>query len=137
MAAYPFLTSADYPSVRRAIDVGLTATELPDATIADPLFLDVAADTVLARDPLAESRTGAEETAIVNATIYLTAANLVRSLPRVMEERFADYSAKYDAMDVGATVSYLHGRAEATLAGLLGSRTGIPAFVLAQGRRGA
>ena len=70
------LTATHYPAIRAALEVTLTSKELPDAVIALDIYLAAAIAEVLARDPLAESRTGAALTHVTNAGVLICAAQL-------------------------------------------------------------
>lgn len=98
MATSPFLTADDLDSVRRAIDVDLDAEILSNEIIQDRVYLGRAAQKILALDPLAETRTGVQEDAIILATIFQTAAYLVPALPQLITEQFVDYRVRFDPM---------------------------------------
>src|SRR4051812_45313755 len=82
----PILSPADYPEVRAQLDLTLDGTMLPDATIGLDAFVGEAEREVLARDPLALSRTGDEAARVRLAAIYLTAARLALALPVLTSE---------------------------------------------------
>ena len=98
MALSPFLTDDELDSVRRAIDVDLDADVLPNEIIKDRVYLGRAAQKILSMDPLAESRIGVQEDAIILAMIFQTAAYLVPALPQLITEQFVDYRARFDPM---------------------------------------
>jgi hypothetical protein len=85
----PLLTSADYPSIRALVDTGLTQEQLPDTTIALDVFLGAGQDAVLQRDPLAETRTGAQLDRARRAAMLFTAALLA---PTVLQRSERDYT---------------------------------------------
>lgn len=98
MALSPFLDVDHLESVRRAIDVDLDADILPNEVIQDQVYLGRAAQKILSLDPLAESRTGVQEDAIILATIFQTAAYLVPAMPQLITEQFVDYRVRFDPM---------------------------------------
>lgn len=77
------LTALDYPQIRAVLDVSLTSTQLPDDTIGMDIFVGRAEADVLALDPDAETRTGADLQHIKNAAIYFTAALLCPTVVRI------------------------------------------------------
>jgi len=112
------LSAADYPAIRAAIDVSLTARVLPDSVIGLPIYVDAAEAEVLARDPLAESRTGAALQHVTNAAVLLTAALLAPALPGYTAEDFSEYSYQRKT-DWATRAAELRKRAEAELAAVL------------------
>jgi hypothetical protein len=98
MALSPFLSDDHFDSVRRAIDVDLDESILPNEIIRDDVYLKRAAQKIIFFDPLAETRTGDQEEAIILATIFQTAAYLVPALPNLVTEQFVDYRARFDPM---------------------------------------
>lgn len=98
MALSPFLNDDHLDSVRRAIDVDLDAEVLSDDIIRDKIYLGRAAQKILSLDPLAETRTGEQEEAIILATIFQTAAYLVPAMPNLITEQFVDYRVRFDPM---------------------------------------
>jgi hypothetical protein len=134
------LTSADYPAIRSAIDVSLTARQISDAIIEYPIFLDAAEAKVISRDPLALSRTGTDAMHIKNATIYYTAFFLIPSVPDIVRQSVGDYDYMRDPRDLEARGAQLLARAEAELAMVLTpTTTQLPRtkhFQTVAGRRG-
>lgn len=112
------LTTADYPAIRAALDVSLTARDLPDSVIGLAIYVGAAEAEVLVRDPLAASRTGAEQQHLVNAAVFLTAALLAPALPDLTSEHFAEYSYNRN-VDWLARAADLRRRFEAELAAVL------------------
>lgn len=94
----PIITITDYPLVRAAISITLTAEALPDAVIGLSTFQGQAEAEVISRDPLAMNYAPAGSDPdpvkwahIITATIYLTAAYLIPSMPPpVTRERIGD-----------------------------------------------
>lgn len=112
------LTTADYPAIRAALDVSLTARDLPDSVIGLAIYVGAAEAEVLVRDPVAASRIGAEKQHLVNAAVFLTAAYLAPALPALTKERFAEYSYEQE-VDWLARAADLRRRFEAELAAVL------------------
>lgn len=142
MAASPFIDTAEYPSVRRAISTDLDAATLPDATIADAIYRGRAAAMILAMDPDAASRTGDAEASIKLATVFQTAALLLPALPSIVSEKFTDYAATYATISVRERVAALEEAAREQVGIAVGSsepaaRRYITGFTTKAGRRGA
>lgn len=134
------LSAADYPAIRAAIDVSLTARVLPDSVIGLPIYVDAAEAEVLARDPLAESRTGAALQHVTNAALLLVASFLAAAMPGYTAEDFSDYSYQRKD-DWAARAAELRQRAEAELAAVLAASAPTTynrptMFTVASGRRG-
>lgn len=137
MVAAPFVSVFDYPSVRRAIDAALTADDLSDDLIGDPIYLHGAAEDVLAVDPLAATRSGEDETRIKRAAILFLAARIAPVVARVKQERYTDFAVQYDMIDVNERARQLRAEALAVLDGLASvERPVMRHFALARGRRG-
>lgn len=134
------LTSTHYPAIRAALEVTLTAKELPDATIALNIYLGAAIAEVLARDPIAESRTGAALTHCENAGILFCAALLAPALPAITGEQTKNYQYSQKATDWSAQAAQLRKRAELELAAVLTPTEVAPErptmFARVSGRRG-
>jgi hypothetical protein len=132
---------ADFDSVRRAIEPTLTATKLPDAVIADPLYADAAEDWVLLQYPAASTATGADLDRVKRAAALYAASLLAPIVPRILRERVTDYEYQLAAVDWDARASVLLGRAREELTPLLapttpGAAIPVAIFELAPGRRG-
>lgn len=86
------LSVADYPAVRAAIDVSLGENNLPDSTIALPIFHAAAERWVRGRDPNAETYTpgSANAEAIKQSAIYACAALIIGANPNITSETFTD-----------------------------------------------
>jgi len=135
------LSSTDYPSVRAAIDTSLDSAVLPDALIARDVFVGAAELDVLARDPLAASRTGTDATRITLAAIYLTAARLCPAVPNIIEEEdTGQHRYRRQATDWTKRAAELRGMADAEIQAILAPTATTPGrptmFVAASGRRG-
>lgn len=132
------LTSADYPAIRAALDTSLDATLLPDAIIALPTFLGAAELEVAQRDPAAGTRTGDDLARVKLAVVYLCAANLAPSVPRLTSSDAGDSRFTLAVADWEALAQILRGRADEQLRIVLGNGTGRGGghFGLARGQRG-
>lgn len=136
----PLLTSADYPSIRAAIDITIGTAELPDAIVALDMYVGAGQRDVLALDPLAESRTGTDLLHAQTAAILFTAARLVGALPQIVKETRADHSYERNRVDTQARAAELRALASAELDAYLdaGDATSDRPtfFTTAHGRRG-
>lgn len=134
------LTATHYPAIRAALEVTLTSKELPDAVIALDIYLAAAIAEVLARDPLAESRTGAALTHVTNAGVLICAALLAPALPAITGEQTKNYQYSQKATDWLALAAQLRKRADLELAAVLTPTEATPSrptmFARAPGRRG-
>ena len=92
--------TAEYPSVRFAIDLRLTAISLPDEVIAQPIFAPEAILDILEILPEAESFTGKNLTRVKNATIYLTALKILPSVARLIEQSILGDRDKWRVIDL-------------------------------------
>mgnify|MGYP001192831459 CR=1 FL=1 len=133
------LGSSDYPAIRAAIDISLTATDLPDATIALDLYAGAAERWVLGRDPDAASRTGDDALRVKEAAVCACAALLLPALPAIRRETHGDDSYERQVVDPEKQAAALWGRASAAIDAYLapddddGPRPTF--FALASGRR--
>lgn len=134
------LTSALYPAVRAAIDLELDSTALPDATIALAIYAGAADQDVLARDPLAETRTGSDLIHVQNAAVYSCAARLIIALPQVTSEETPDgHRYQVRAWEPAARAAALRALAAAELDAVVtadASADRPPFFTRASGTRG-
>jgi hypothetical protein len=140
MALSPFIDESHFDSVRRAIDVDLTDTDLLDEVIADDVYLGRAAQQILMLDPLAETRAGVAEQAIIMATIFTVAALLVPAMPLIVTEQFVDYRVKFDQLTQLQKIQDLKDAASEQIAIAMGDETRGPyarvqGFYLARGGR--
>lgn len=86
----PIITSTDYPVVRAALDTSFDITDLPDAVIGLRIYHAAAEREVKKRIPNAETLTGDSLERVKDATIYLIAARLAPSVPRILAETMDD-----------------------------------------------
>ncbi|MGH2352480.1 MAG: hypothetical protein ACRDJN_12800 [Chloroflexota bacterium] len=112
------LTSADYPAVRSAIDVDLTAEQVPDTILAQPVYHAAAEAAVLRRVPEAEALTGTQLQQASRAAILFCAALLAPAVPALSQESFADVSYRLAAVDMSRQAARLLARAEEELEAL-------------------
>lgn len=138
----PILTAADYDAVRAAIDVGLTAAQVPDAVIGMPIYHGWADAQVLAAVPTAATATGTAAEWATRAAILFCAARLVRAIPNTVQESFADVTYRRDVPKAEERAAALLAEAESALATLAELEGVTPTvarpifFTLATGRRG-
>jgi hypothetical protein len=136
------LTSADYPEIRAALSPDLGTDDLPDSVIGRDVYAGAAQREVIAIDPIAESRTGAEAAHIKAAAILLTAARLALRLTRVSSERIASFAATYLPQDPELLAGSLRAQAMTELGYIPGLLTDLTTtirptmFALASNRRG-
>jgi len=113
------LTTSDYPAVRAALDTSLDDGDLPDGIIGLSIYQGRAEAFVLRRDPLAQTRTGADAQHVKNAAIFLTAGYLAPALPAVISDDYGDHRMQRKPMDWIARGQLLTQRGEAELDVLL------------------
>lgn len=136
------LTALDYPAIRAALDVGLNATQLPDATIAQSIFLGAAEDELLRKVPGAATMTGDDLARVKRALVWLTAAYLAHSVVRLTSVNIQtrDLSYSRQTFDPDAKAAELRTRAGVEVAALVTPSATVPArptmFTLAGGGRG-
>ena len=138
----PILSNTDYPAIRAALDVGLNAQQLPDAIIAQDIFLGAAEAELVRRVPDAAGKTGDDLNRVKRAAVWLTAALLAHSVVRItsMSIQTRDLSYSRQTFDPDEKAAELRSRAEAEIAMLLTPTDATPArptmFTLATGGRG-
>lgn len=140
----PNLRTPDlYDQVRKALDVSLTATSLPDDVIDLPIYAGAARDQVLAAQPDAESldpvTDAARWQAALAALAYLTAARLAPALPQVTTRQVGDVRVsreKWDAAAAEARLRKLAAGSLAILTGTVAGERGTAHFWVVPGRRG-
>lgn len=124
-----YITPAEYPAVRAALDISLDAANLPDAVIALPQYAGQAELWIRANDPNAAGYVPGTEEYIRTtiAAIYATAAYIVPALPNITSETYGDamrYTRKeYDPAKLEAS---LWTRARGALPNLTGSSSAAP-----------
>ena len=133
-----FLTAAEYPSIRAALDVGLDDEALPDSIIELPIYSGAAELEILRRVPDLYTKSGVDKRKCINAMILLTAAYLAPAMPQITSETLGDVSRSYQSIDWLKFAAELRGRADGTIVELTtGARAAIPTlFSVASGRRG-
>jgi hypothetical protein len=134
------LTAADYSAIRAALDPEMTAEDLPDAIIEEPIYAAAAELELLARVPTASTLTGAALTHIRNAVILLTAARIAPAMISITQQTLGAYGYSASPIDWFKRAAELRARAEQEIGLALGeSAPGVRPFTLfgvAQGRRG-
>lgn len=124
----PILTTADYPAIRAALDVGLNEAQLTNATIGQDIFVGAAESELLRRVPDAASKVGEDLKRVKRALVYLTAALLAHSVVRVtsMSIQTRDLSYSKQTFDPDEKAAELRGRAEVEIAALVSPNTTTP-----------
>lgn len=124
----PLLTPDDYDDVRAAIDLSLVGdqTTVSDAVIDLELYEPAAEAEVMRRVPNADSLTGDALAAAQRATIYLTAARLVLSLPTLSAEKIDTYSYTREVPDPTAQAATLRFLASTEIALAGGTGNDLP-----------
>lgn len=99
--------------IRSLLRIGLTASDIPDATIMDQVFLRAAelevydainlTDTTY--DPKAENDAAFRERT-QNAVLYRTAALLLYSLPEIVSETVLQQSVRYREIDIDTKINF-------------------------------
>lgn len=136
------LSSAEYPAIRAALDVGLNAQQLPDATIGQDIFVGAAEAELLRRVPDAASKTGDDLKRVKRALVWLTAALLAPSVVRItsLSVQTRDLSYSRQTFDPDEKAAELRSRAESEIAMLLTPNEATPSrptmFTVAAGYRG-
>ncbi len=94
-----YLTIAQYPAIRAALDISLTTAKLPDAVIASAPFHPAAEAEVSRRlgsvAGAAEGQPGAQR-----AVILLTAARLLGSVPNIIRRTLGDTTIQYKPAEI-------------------------------------
>ena len=138
----PILGEEDFDSIRLAISTDLTEDDLPDTTIALPIYLGAAERWAKSVDPSIDTRTDDKLEAAQNAVALKTASLLIVALPILQREEFAlgeGYTRQ--KVDTDQVSKSLAARAQAELdsylnAGSTTTATYLPAFTVAAGNRG-
>ena len=136
------LSAGDYPAIRAALDVGLNAQQLPDATIAQGIFVEAAEAELVKKVPTAATMTGTDLARVKRALVWLTAAYLAHSVVRLtsLSVQTRDLAYSRQTFDPDEKAAELKARAQGEIGMLLTpveSAVGRPtAFTLATGRRG-
>lgn len=136
------ISSSDFDSIRKAIDLDLTASDLPNEVIGLDVFHGAAEREVIARHPNAASETGDDLKRVQSAVIYLTAARIaptvVRKTSISIQTRDSSYSRP--AFDGQKRAKELRGLAEIELQEVIAPSATAPSrptmFALANGTRG-
>lgn len=135
------ITAAVYGDIRAAIDISLDETVLPDSIISRDIYAGAAEREVLARDPDALSRSGADRARVTAAAVLFTAARLAPAVPNITSETQPGQSAyTRQAVDWTKRAADLRSLAEIELQAVLAPSEAAPSrptmFARAAGRRG-
>lgn len=117
--ADPLLSSSDWPAVRAALDITLSSTQLPDATIALDIFSGEAMREVEARVTDATTLTGDDELTVTAAAVFLTASFIAPSLPSLTAGRGQNLQWQRQGVNWDQRARDLRERAEEKIAELL------------------
>jgi hypothetical protein len=120
----PFLSAAEYPAIRAAIDISLDAESLPDAVIGSSVYQDAAERWVLVANP--DAATYAPGTSQYDlsrvAAINACAAMIAPAVPTLTRESYGDgYSYQREALATKELVDTLWSRAREAIAEATGS----------------
>lgn len=133
----PLIDEDFYDQIRGALGADITVAEVSDALIAMPIYIGAGINEVLIRDPIAESRTGAELIRVQNAAVLFTAAFLVPTLIQAKSEKEGDITLTYNQYSLDKLYEMLRLRAMSELDAVLGQLNLRPTmFTVASGRRG-
>ena len=89
------LPAERYSEVRRVLDPTLGEGALPSDIIASDLYQGEAERWVLSIDPMASSRTGAEQDAVHRAIIHMIASLLSPRIPQARQINMAGHTATF------------------------------------------
>lgn len=130
----------DYDAVRAAIDLSLTASELPDAVIALPIYAGIADAAVKQRDPSWSSRTEAETLQLTSAAVLWTASLVAPAIPALRSESHIEGYSYSREVNYVARAAELRQQAEGIIQGVVTptdpSANRPTFFTLGRGRRG-
>lgn len=140
---WEMLAATDYPAVREVLDVSLTATHLPDATIERSIYKTAAIADVVERYSTAVSEADAGKQArLTRAAIYFCAARLAPAVVRItsLNVTTRDMSYARQTFDPQERAAELRALAEAELAEIVEPEAVTPnrptMFTVASGTRG-
>jgi hypothetical protein len=89
------LPESRYDDIRVALDPTLGPVAMPSEVIGSFMYLGKAERWALTLDPLAETRTGAEQEALHEAIVYYTASLLSRVIPQARQVNMAGHTATF------------------------------------------
>lgn len=140
---WEMLATTDYPAVREVLDVSLTETNLPDATIERSVYKTAAIADVVERYPTAVAETDVNKQArLTRAAIYFCAARLAPAVVRLtsLSVTTRDMSYSRQTFDPTERAAELRALADAELAEITEPDEPTPnrptMFTVASGRRG-
>ena len=134
------LSAADWEAVRAALDPEMSSDDLPDRIIEQPIYAVAAELELLARDPIAASRTGTAKAHIRNAGILLTASRIAPALIAITQQTLGSYTFSLSPTDWTKRAALLRVSAERELGMAMGEAApGLKPYTMfgvARGRRG-
>lgn len=140
------LSPADYPQVRAALDLSLTAAQLSDATIGLDIFLGATEQWVVDTIPAATlaALSAADTNRLHRAAVWHLAGILAPRLPAVVRRGDRDITEQLEPVDRDAQGATLLGMAEQEIRSILAgldvpdTSTGVmpTQFILSTGTRG-
>lgn len=140
---WEMLATADYPAVREVLDVSLTTSNLPDATIERSVYKTAAIADVVELYPTAVSETvAANQARLTRAAIYFCAARLAPAVVRITSLNVStrDMSYSRQTFDPQERAAELRALAEAEIAEIVTpdeeAATRPTMFAVASGTRG-
>lgn len=117
-----YLTSAEYPAIRAAIDISMDVSNLPDDVIGLSIYEQEAERWVAIVHPLSDTYAAGtvEFRTVQTAAIYACAALVAPAVPTLTGETYEDgYRYTRDKVDTGALQLALWERARAALQTLM------------------
>lgn len=137
--ALEWIVEDDYPAIRAAIAVDLTAATLPDSVIALAIYASAAELAIKGLDPGWATADDDQTELLHMAAIYWCASLIVPALPRFVRENIgkSEYSYEMDNIDTKDLIALLRARASALVAVVTtGSGNVMPTFfTVAHGTR--
>ena len=134
------LTATEYASIRGLLDITLDEDSLPDETIELPPYGPAAERWLLERDPIAGTRTGLQQSAILSALCCYAAALIAPAIPNLTAETQGPYIYSRQAVNWNERAAQLKARAEQELASVLTPGASVvrfpTMFTVAAGGRG-
>lgn len=109
----------DYDAVRTALDIGLTADDLPDSLIQTSVAAREAEAEVRRRVPNVDTRPTAERRRAIDACALLTAAFLAPAVPRIVRQVVTDMDEQRQLLPTAEHVAELRRQADLILATLV------------------
>lgn len=126
------LTSADYPSIRQAIDIRLDEIDIPDTTIALDIYAGFAVRRVVGRLP--NPYDVSLDPTVKTACIFSCAALLIPAMKQIQNEQIAGHEKTFKVIDWDKKIRELEGRIDQIVGSILvtiggvGSNIAMPGF---------